>query len=316
MLTCKPCGQDLPSRRSGAADRACRFAGEMSMTDVLAPNAAVAGYRLLRLLGAGGQSRVYLASPPGDGPSVALKIAALGSADPEGVAPSEFLRAAHIARELSHPHIVTILASGLEGHLGWLAMEYIAGGDLASCTRPTQRLPDTTVLGVAVQLCSALAYAHRQGVVHRDIKPENVLIDRPGNNVKLADFGLARLNGAAQTGTGIVLGTPAYMAPEQLAGNAPTAQTDLYALGVLLFQLFTARLPHEASNMGELLRQVAREPAPSLSSLRPELPAALERLLQRLLHKSPRQRPVGADAVGHEFAQLLLTAQPGGAKSR
>ena len=314
MLPCKPCGQGLPAAQARQiAPPALR--GQLSMTDALGPNDSVAGYRLLRLLGAGAQSRVYLASPPGDGPAVALKIAALGSPDPEAAAPAEFLRATRIARALAHPHIVAIEASGLEGPLGWLAMEFIEGGDLAPYTRPRQRLPDAEVLGIAVQLCGALAHAHRQGVVHRDLKPENVLVDRPRDIIKLADFGLARLSGAGQTGTGIVLGTPAYMAPEQLAGNAPTAQTDLYALGVLLFQLFTARLPHEASSMGELLRQVALEPAPALSSLRPELPAALDRLLQRLLQKSPRQRPPSAASVGGEFAQLLLAARSGGSKS-
>ena len=285
------------------------------MTEAPQARESVAGYLLLRPLGAGGQSRVFLARPPGEGPPVALKISALGSTDPGSAAVTEFLRASLIASELLHPHIVSILASGIEGPLGWLAMEYIAGGDLTPFTQASRRLPDAAVLSIARQLSGALAHAHRRGVVHRDLKPENVLVDGPAQNVKLADFGLARLSGAGNTGTGIVLGTPAFMAPEQLAGNPPTAQTDLYALGVLLFQLFTARLPHEASSMGELLRQVALEPAPALRSLRPELPAEVDRLVQQLLHKSPRQRPASADAVGAEFERLLLARPSGGSKS-
>ena len=286
------------------------------MTEAPQARESVAGYLLLRPLGAGGQSRVFLARPPGEGPPVALKISALGSTDPGSAAVTDFRRASLIASELLHPHIVSILDSGIEGPLGWLAMEYIAGGDLTPFTKASRRLPDAAVLSIARQLSSALAHAHRRGVVHRDLKPENVLVDETARNIKLADFGLARLSGAGNTGTGIVLGTPAFMAPEQLAGNPPTARTDLYALGVLLFQLFTARLPHEASSMGELLRKVATEPAPTLRSLRPELPQEVDQLVQNLLHKLPRERPASAEAVCADFERLLLTAPASGAKSR
>jgi eukaryotic-like serine/threonine-protein kinase len=278
------------------------------------PGSTVAGHRLLRLLGSGMQSQVFLAEPLGGGPAVAIKLALLHRSDDGAGSPAldaaqqAFLQAAALARSLQHPHIVRVLDAGVEGALAWLAMEAVLGGDLQ--TRATQRMPAAQVLGWARELALALGHAHRHGVVHRDLKPGNVLLDGDGEHVKLADFGLARSASALHTGTGVVPGTPLYMAPELLAGGVPGAASDLYALGVLLFELLTGQRPHSASSLGELLRQVAQQPAPDLLSMRPGLPPALGELLRRLLAKAPRERPPSAEAVAAELQQLQALCAP------
>ncbi|MBE0550066.1 MAG: serine/threonine protein kinase, partial [Rubrivivax sp.] len=225
------------------------------MQAVLRAGSVVAGYRLLRIIGQGTQSTVFLAEREADAQAVALKLISLAGAD-QG-ARLAFLHSAAAARRLVHPGIVTVLAAGVEGALGWLAMEPVPGASLERYTRPSRLLPALLVLRVAEAVALALAYAHRQGVVHRDIKPPNILAHWPSDTVKLADFGLARVADAAQTATGLVLGSPGYMAPEQLAGGVPTPASDFYALGATLFQLLAGRLPHEAQALGELLRRVA-----------------------------------------------------------
>ncbi|MDP3223687.1 MAG: serine/threonine-protein kinase, partial [Rubrivivax sp.] len=231
-----------------------------------------------------------------------------GNAESESHPRQAFLQAARLGRELTHTHIVAIQDAGIEGDQAWLRMEAVPGSDLSRYTRTPRLLPEPLVLKVADKVALALAHAHRQGVVHRDLKPANVLVDWPTDTVKLADFGLARTAGAMQTGTGIVLGTPAYMAPEQLAGALPSAATDLYALGVLLFELLAGRLPHEGRNMGELLQQVAHQPAPQLIGLRSEWPSPqghqLSALVARLLAKLPSHRPGDAAGVAVELQQL------------
>jgi eukaryotic-like serine/threonine-protein kinase len=221
------------------------------------------------------------------------------------MAPStSFMRNATASAALIHPGIVTLYRAGVEGGLGWLAMEPVPGGDLSRYTQPQRLLPEPVVLQVGESLALALTYAHGQGVVHRDLKPANVLVDWPSRTVKLADFGLARLPDALQTDTGVVLGTPAYMAPEQIAGSLPTPSTDFYALGVLLFQLLAGRLPHLGESMGQLLMQVAREPAPDLRALRPGLPPALADLVARLLAKRPADRWADGAALAQAMRDI------------
>jgi len=288
------------------------------MRSALGPGSVVAGHRLLRLLGAGAQSEVHVARRLEDGLELALKLA---SVDPSGQASGTpqaadgFLRAAALARSLQHPHIVRVFDAGVAGPLAWLSMELMRGGDLEQHTAGSALPPAQRALGWARELALALAHAHRHGVVHRDLKPGNVLLDDTGH-VKLADFGLARGIDALHTGTGVVPGTPFYMAPELLAGNVPSAASDLYALGVLLFELLTGRRPHVATTMGELLRRVAQEPAPALTTLRPDLPAALGPLLAALLAKQPRERAGSGEAVAAQLQQLQAlctgTGGPGG----
>lgn len=270
------------------------------MSPRLTPGAVLAGHRLLRAIGEGALGRVFLAQAP-DGSGVALKIVALPAGAAQAAAAQAFLQAADVARRLQHPAIVAVRGAGVADGCGWLAMEAVPGTDLARYTQPARLLPEALVLLAGERVALALAHAHHQGVVHRDLKPANVLVHWPGDTVKLADFGLARAADAAQTRTGLVPGSPAYMAPEQLAGAVPTAQSDLHALGAMLFQLLAGRLPFEGASMGDLLRRVAREPAPDLRLLRPDLPPAVAALVARLLAKKPADRPADAAAVAAEL---------------
>lgn len=270
----------------------------------------IAGWRLLRPLGQGALGSVFLAEGPRHPAPVALKLVPLDASAGLASAQAAFLASAAVAERLHHPDIVTVLAAGTEGATGWLAMEAVPGADLGRYTEPARLLPEPVLARVALRVARALAYAHRQGVVHRDIKPANVLVDWASDTVKLADFGLARAGDSAQTGTGIVPGSPACMAPEQLAGNVPTARSDLYALGVLLFQLRSGRLPHEASSMGALLKQVATVPAPRLATLVPGVAPALDALVARLLAKRPDERPGDAEEVATLLQALASTPAP------
>jgi eukaryotic-like serine/threonine-protein kinase len=278
----------------------------------------IAGYRLAGLIGRGSVGEVHLAVEPAGGRQVALKLVPL----PAGAEGAEARRRVQAeldtARRLVHPDIVRVLDAGLVPGSAWVAMELLAGCDLERYTRPARLLPEAVVLQLGERIARALAHAHGLGVVHRDIKPANVMVDWAAARVTVTDFGLARAADAERTRTGVVPGSPAYMAPELLAGGLPSPASDLYALGVTLFQLLAGRLPHEGASMGELLRRVAVEPAPALRALRPELPQALDELVAALLAKAPAARPPGAAALADRLQALsaeLAPPPPGGPMS-
>jgi serine/threonine-protein kinase len=281
---------------------------------VPAPAGLPAHYELLRLIGSGTAGSVYAALDRRQDRLVALKLLPL----PDGLEDTRqrFAAEAALARGLCHPHIVATLEAGCAGALGWLAMELVPGPTLARYTAPRRLLPEALVLQIGQGIAQALAHAHAHGVIHRDVKPANVLVDWATHAVKLGDFGLARSADTAATRTGLVLGSPAYMAPELLAGAPPAPASDLYALGVTLFELLTGQLPFSAAAggaMGELLRQVARQTPPALRTLRPDLPPALdglEALLAALLDKRAAQRPAQAASVAQRLQQLAGQALP------
>lgn len=274
----------------------------------------VAGWSLIRPLGTGTQSQVWLARRAGE--VAALKLQTLPAGPARERAAQSFLRAAALARALRHPAVVRVWDAGVDGDgaLAWLAMEPVPGSDLQRYTRPPRLLPEPLVCRLLQQVAEGLAHAHGQGVVHRDLKPANVLVNWAEGTARIADFGLARAAGASDTGTGtgIVPGTPSYSAPEQLAGAEPDARSDLYALGVMGFELLAGRLPHEAASMGELLRRVAQDPVPDLTQLRPGTPPALAALLTRLLARARAERPPGAEAVAAELAGMTAMAAMAG----
>jgi len=280
-----------------------------------APGRRYGPYRLVRLVGRGASGEVHLAVDTRSNRAVALKLVPLSAGRDTAAleeARARFMAEAVHGRRLSHPGIVRVHGAGVEGDRGWIAMEPIAGTDLHRYTHPRRLLPENLVLQVGERVARALAHAHEAGVVHRDVKPSNILVDWRADKVKLSDFGLARLADAERTRTGLVLGSPAYMAPELLAGAPPSPASDVYALGATLFQLFAGRLPFVETNLGELLRQVATLPAPDLKALRPDVPHPAAALVSWMLAKAPSERPPTADRVADEIHTLraALAAHP------
>lgn len=250
-------------------------------------------YGIERELGKGAMGVVYLGRDPKIGRVVALKTMALGS-EFEGAAlidaRTRFFREAETAGRLQHPNIVTIFDAGEEHGLAYIAMEFLRGADLASACSESALLPVPVVLSIAARVADALAYAHAHQVVHRDIKPANIMYDAATDNVKVTDFGIARITDSSRTRTGLVLGTPSFMSPEQLAGKKVDGRSDLYALGVTLFQLLSGRLPLRGASMNELMRLIATVEPPDIRQLRPDLPASVAQVVAKALRKRPEDR--------------------------
>jgi serine/threonine-protein kinase len=263
----------------------------------------VGGFRVERLLARGASGALYLAIDPKNKQPLALKAVDLGpdSAGDAAATHERFLREAEAAMRLRHPDIVKVYGAGEHQGLGFIAMELAAGSDLSRYTRQARLLPEPVVLRIVARVAEALAYAHAAGVVHRDVKPANVMVHLPTHQVKVTDFGVARLADSARTRTGVTLGTPAFMSPEQLAGSAADGRSDLYSLGVMLFQLLTGRLPYDAPSMGELLRAIAGSAPLDLRVVRPELPAALAEVVALAIEKRPESRY----ADGRQLAEDL-----------
>jgi serine/threonine protein kinase len=268
------------------------------------PPAQFGRFQVTGLLGRGASGQVFVAQA-GD-QRVALKTLELSSALPpreQAEQRERFERQADVMRGLAHPDIVRLLDQGVVGATPWIAMELATGAELSRYTRANRLLPEAVALRVMARVAGALAHAHSRGVVHRDLKPANVRIDLGSDQVKLLDFGVARLQDAAVTRTGVTLGTPAYMAPEQLTGDHADERSDVYALGVMLYELLTGRLPHPAATLGELLRAVsAGEPVP-LGHWRPDLPAGLAALVAQLLQRDPAARPQDLHRLAAELLQ-------------
>lgn len=221
-----------------------------------------------------------------------------------------FLEEAKVVSSLHHPHIVAVHEAGeIEGCL-YLAMELVPGSDLTRYLRPARLLPEPVALRAAAQVAEALAYAHDAGVLHRDIKPANVLLNVAEQHVKVTDFGIARTSDMDRSRSGVLVGTPAYMSPEQAAGALLDGRSDLYSLGVLLYQLVTGRLPYAADSMGQLLAQIALAVPPPLSTWRPDLPEELSVVVEQLLRKSPAARPTSAGEVARTLHALADRLSP------
>jgi serine/threonine protein kinase len=269
-------------------------------------------YRIERELGRGAMGAVYLGRDSKIGRQVAIKTLALSrefAGDELVEARERFFREAETAGRLQHPDIVTIFDAGEEQGLAYIAMEYLKGDDLQTYTQPARLLPVTTVLNVVARVAEALGYAHSQGVVHRDIKPANVMVDLSNDTVKVTDFGIARVADSARTRTGLVLGTPSYMSPEQMAGRRVDGRSDLYSLGVMLFQLFTGRLPHHSDSMATLMHQIANEAAPDVRSLRPDLPEDLARTVALVLDKRPEARYASGQLLAADLRAVAARLQ-------
>ena len=274
-------------------------------------------YTLGERIAVGGMGEVYLATDDRLGRRVAVKVLSPAFAEsPDFI--ERFRREALTAARLSHPNIAQVYDYGVDGASHFIVMEYAEGSDLAHLIREHGRLTPSDAVRVAEQVCAALATAHRSGVVHRDVKPGNVIV-RPDGTVKVTDFGIARALGQASlTDTGTVMGTAAYVAPEQARGEATTPSSDLYSLGILLFQMLTGAVPFEGDTPVAVAIRHLDEPVPLPSSRVADLPANLDEVVARATAKSPADRFPDADAMAaalrvHEpLADAATRALPSG----
>jgi serine/threonine-protein kinase len=261
-------------------------------------------YQIEKELGKGAMGVVYLGRDPKIGRVVAIKTMALSQEfDGEELvdARERFFREAETAGRLQHQNIVTIFDAGEEHDLAYIAMEFLKGQDLVDFCKGDQLLPVPKVLAIVAQVAEALGYAHRQHVVHRDIKPANIMYEPETGTVKVTDFGIARITDSSKTKTGLVLGTPSFMSPEQIAGKKVDGRSDLYSLGVMLFQMLTGVLPFRGDSMAELMYKIASEEAPDIRVVRGELPERLARIVALALQKQPESRY----QTGEKFAADL-----------
>jgi len=196
-----------------------------------------------------------------------------------------FLTEVRAIARVSHPNIVTMYDAGEEHDLAYIAMEFLKGKDLAPHTKPDNLLSLSKVMSIIARVADALDYAHKQNVVHRDIKPANIMYDLQTDTPKLTDFGIARITDSSKTKTGMVLGSPSFMSPEQLAGKKIDGASDLFSLGVSLYQLACGKLPFEGDSMAQLMYRIANEPHTDILSIRPDLPQCLVAIINRSLAK-------------------------------
>ncbi len=256
-------------------------------------------YQVQKELGKGAMGVVYLGVDPKINRTVAIKTMAL-SQEFEGSELEEvkqrFFREAETAGRLNHPNIVTIYDAGEEHDLAYIAMEFLKGEDLSPATRKQNLLPLGKTIEITLKCASALHYAHSQNVVHRDIKPANVMYDPESGALKITDFGIARITDSSKTKTGMVLGTPSYMSPEQLAGKKVDGRSDLFSLAVMLYQLLTGSLPFQAESMATLMYKITNEPHPRVREMNANLPEEFEEFFEKALAKNVEERfQSGAD---------------------
>ena len=256
------------------------------------PGTLVAGrYRIISLLGRGGMGEVYRATDLTLAQPVALKFLPDTGAD-HLRALERFHNEVRIARQVSHPNVCRVYDVGEADGMPYISMEYVDGEDLASLLQRIGRLPADKALEIARKICAGVAAAHDKGVIHRDLKPANIMLDRRGN-VVVMDFGLAAVSDQLR-GAEARSGTPAYMAPEQLRGEEVTARSDIYALGMVLYEIFTGKRPYDAATMAELIRMQENAQITSMSSIAAEIDPAVEKAIRRCLDPDPGKRPSSA----------------------
>jgi len=262
-------------------------------------------YRVVRELGKGATATVYLCDDPDGERQVAVKVIRFGQ---DNAAMSRRMRKLFknegmVAQRLDHPNIVRVHEATVESDFAYLAMEYVEGFSLEQHCRIDKLLPMHRVIGIIFKCCMALDSAYRQGIIHRDIKPANIMV-AANDEAKIADFGLAlNMNKDLDRDSTFIMGvgSPAYMSPEQIKAYPLNQKTDLYSLGVVLFQLLTGRLPFRAANQATLVYRIINTEAPAVTALNPNLPEGLNAILKRALEKDLYSRYRN----GAEFAKDL-----------
>ena len=273
----------------------------------LLPQSKLDHYQIDQEIGKGATGTVYLGHDLKTGQKLAIKtlplVAEFDASELDAVK-QRFFREAETAEQLNHPNIVKIYDTGEVDGIAYIAMEYLSGHDLIRYTRKESLLSPVMVMGIVFKAARAMHYAHSKQVIHRDIKPANIMFDLDNKKIILTDFGIARLIDASRTRTGIILGTPAYMSPEQLEGSRIDGRSDLFALGVMLFQLLTGELPFKGESLAMLMYMIANEPHRNIFKIRPELAQSYPGLAV-ILNKALEKRPEDRFQNGHEMAEAV-----------
>jgi serine/threonine-protein kinase len=272
-------------------------------------------YQVEKELGKGAMGVVYQGRDPKINRVVAIKTMALAQEfdeDELAEVKQRFFREAETAGRLTHQNIVTIFDAGEEHDLAYIAMEFLKGRDLVPYTKAQALLPLPRVLDIVARVADALDYAHQHNVVHRDIKPANIMYEPGSDQLKVTDFGIARITDSSRTKTGMVLGTPSYMSPEQLAGKKIDGRSDLFSLGVMLYQLASGKLPFEGESLAQLMYRIANEAYPDIRTVRAGLPDCLVAIIDRALAKDVALRY----QTGAEMAQAVRTCLAGVAETK
>jgi serine/threonine protein kinase len=252
-------------------------------------------YRVMQRLGTGGMADVFLVEDQQLGRKVALKLLHRRFAeDPAFV--ERFRREAQAAAGLQHQNIVSVYDRGEWDGTYYIAMEYLAGRTLKQVIREEAPLDPVRAIDIAIQILKAASFAHRRGIVHRDLKPHNVMVDDAGN-AKVTDFGIARAGASDMTETGSIMGTAQYLSPEQAQGHSVNASSDLYSVGIVLYEMLTGRVPFDGEAAVTIaLKHVSEAPIPP-RELNPDIPPELEQTVLWTLNKNPADRPADADQL-------------------
>lgn len=265
-------------------------------------------YEVEAELGKGAMGSVYLGKDPKISRTVAIKTLALSREfedDELARVKERFFREAETAGRLTHPNIVTIFDADEEYDLAFIAMEYLRGDDLRKHIKVNNLLPIEQVLSIIKRAADAIDYAHRNHVVHRDIKPANIMWDANSDTLKITDFGIARITDTSKTKTGVILGTPSYMSPEQLSGNKVTGQSDIFSLGIMLFQMVTGKLPFSGDSMTALMFKIANQSHPKPESINPNVPRCVSIVINRAMEKDINKRYKHARDMVNDIEKCL-----------
>ena len=262
-------------------------------------------FALIQRLGKGSSGTVYKALDTFSGDEVALKVLDESLFRGDGInelSRQQFMNEASLAGRLQHPHIASILEACIEKNSGYIAVEYVPGGDLSRAVQPDGLLKIEEVFEIAFKCCGALDYAHRQGIIHRDIKPANLMVSE-GTQIKIVDFGAALLTNTQHTQIQDV-GTPSYMSPEQVRGASLSHASDMFSLGVVLYGLFTGQRPFTGETVTQLLVNIVEKDPPLPSEWRPELDREVDRILMRMLRKDPEKRYASWADLAFDLAEI------------
>jgi serine/threonine-protein kinase len=270
-------------------------------------------FQVEKELGKGAMGVVYLGKDPKIGREVAIKTLALTQefeADEIAGVKERFFREAETAGKLTHPNIVTIYDAGEEHDYCFIAMELLKGGDLVPFTKKGNLLQPEKVVSIVARAADGLGYAHREGVVHRDVKPANMMYNPETDTLKLTDFGIARLTASSKTKTGMVLGTPSYMSPEQLGGSRVDGRSDLFSLAVTLYQLLCGQLPFDGDSMAQLMFRIANEAPADIRTINAGVSPGLAVFLNRALSKKAEERFQTGEEFGGALRAALTASAP------